>query len=141
MDDLRTGAHNDDYSFCIGCSEIVEQMVLSPDKLGKFVHRFLNDVRACGIKRVHCFAGLEERVRILRRPAENRFFRCQRALAVSKHQLVIHHCTDVVDCQLLDLHYLGRCSEPIEEMKEREPGFQRSRLCDQSEIHDLLHRI
>ena len=66
---FHTGTHQHDDPFCIGRADIIEQVVFPPDDTGKFVHRFLNDVRGYQIVRVDRFPRLEEDIGVLCRAA------------------------------------------------------------------------
>jgi hypothetical protein len=51
---------------------------------------------------------------------------------------LVNHGPHVVVSQDLNLLDFVRSAETVKEMKERHPGFQSSRLGNQSEVHHLL---
>ena len=71
------------------------------------------------VEAVAGLARLEERVRVLRRAAEHRLVRVQRALAVRLDERRVHHGAQIVVGQLLDLGHLVRRAEPVEEVQDR----------------------
>src|SRR5208337_1283431 len=57
------------------------------------------------------------------------------------HQLVRDHGPQVVRGQLLELVDLVRGPEAVKEMDERDPRLKGSRLGDQGEVLNFLHRV
>ncbi len=103
--DLAARAHNDDHTVGVRRADVVEQVILPPDDLGKLVHRFLDNARRGEIERIHCLARLKVHVGVLRGAANAGTIRRERASAMRLHQAVVNHRADVVLAQLLDFHH------------------------------------
>jgi hypothetical protein len=131
--------HHDDDALGLGVPDIVKQPVLPARERRELVHRLLHDARAGEIERVARLARLEERVGVLRRSAEHRVIRGQRAAAVRRDQLVGQHRAQIVVAELLHLGDLVRGAEAVEEVQERNARAQGRRLRDAGEIVRLLH--
>ncbi len=137
---FRARAHHHDHAVGLRVPHVFEEAIRASDARGKGVHRLLDDLGAGGIEAVARLAGLEERIRVLRRAANDGMIGRERAPAVRRNQLVRQHRPQVVVRQFLDLGDLMRRAEAVEEVDERHPGAKRRRLGDEREVVRLLHR-
>ncbi len=119
---------------------VFEEAIRPSDARGESVHRLLDDLGAVGIEAVARLAGLEERIRVLGRAADDGMIGRERAPPVRRDQLVRQHRPEVVVGQLLDLGNLVRRAEAVEEVDERHPRAKRRRLGDEREVVRFLHR-
>ena len=122
---LAAAAHQHDDLLGVRRSDVIEQVILSPDDSGEVVHALLDDPGALEIVRVDGLASLEVDVRVLAGASKDRAVRVHASAAVGQHQLVVDHRPHVVDGQLLDLVDLVRGAEAVEEVDERHAGFER----------------
>ena len=118
MRDFRARAHHEEHPLGIGRADIVKQVILASDDLGKLVHHRLHFRRRRVVVLVRAFADLEEDVRILCRSAQHRMIRRERALPVLDHTVHVDHGPHVVFIQHLDLVYFVRRAEAIKEMEK-----------------------
>ena len=63
------------------------------------------------------------------------------ALAVSANQIVVDHGAHIVKAELFNLGNFMRGAEAIEEMQEGNARLQRRGMCNQGQVHRLLHRV
>ena len=106
----------------------------------KPLHRRFDDTGDTVIIGVHRLARLEERVRVLRRAADERVLRAQAAGTMGTDKLVVDHRADFGVAKKFEGVQLMRGAEPIEEMHERHARFQCRHLRDQRAVVRLLHR-
>ena len=116
-------------------------MILAAGELGEFVHSFLDFGRAFIIEFVDSFAALEEDIRVLGGTVDDRVFRVHRAGAGGDNVFVIDHRAHIFHAQLFDLHDFVGSAEAVEEMQERNAGFEGGALRDQSGIMSFLNRV
>ncbi len=135
------GAHDDENAVGGRRTDILKQFVVPSRQRREFVHLFLDDVGTGGIEGVDGLTSLKVHVGVLRGTAQDRMIGRECAPAVRLHQLVVDHGPHILVGELLDLHDFMRGSEPVEEMDERDPSFERGCLCDESIIHNLLNRV
>ena len=138
---FNTGAHGDDDDFSVFSTVVIKQMILAAGELGEFVHGFLDFGRAFFIEFVDSFAALEEDIRVLGGTVDDRVFRVHRAGAGSDDVFVIDHRAHIFDIELFDLHDFVRSAETIEEVKERDAGFQGGALRDKGSVMRFLNRV
>jgi len=138
---LSAGAHKNDDPFGIRGADVIEQMVAAAHLFGEPVHHLLYDGRTGRIVRIDGLARLEENIRVLRRTAQHRTIRRQRAAAMGEHQLVVDHVAQIVFSQLFNFLYFMRGAETVEKMDKGNAGLERSGLGDEGEIVDFLQRV
>ena len=122
---FATRAHQHDHPLGVGRTVVFVELVLSADDLGEFVHRLLDDVRACGVEWVARFPRLEENVRVLRRAAQHWPVRRESAGAMSEHEVVVDHRAQVVVGHHFNFRDFVRGAEAVEEMQKRHARFKR----------------
>ena len=141
LDGLGAGPHNDNNALGIFRPVIAKKIVLASGQFGKFVHRFLNDLRARIVIRIDRLPGLKVDIRVLGRSAKNRAVRRQRPGTMLIDKLVVDHRADIIFSQLLDLGNFMGGAKSVEEMDERNAGLKSRRVGDQGKIHDFLDAI
>ena len=134
-------AHQYHYALGVGGSHVVKKAILAPGALGEAVHDVFYDGGAGAIERVDSFPGLKEDIRVLGGPTQNRAIRRQGSGPVVLYELRVHHGPQVIVRERADLGHLMGGAEAIEEMKEGDTRFKRSRLGDQRKVHGLLDGI
>ena len=78
-------------------------------------------------------------VRILHAAAQRRMVRVESAAAEFIHRTVVQESCQFVIFQHFDfLHFMGS-PEPVKEIQERHPAFDRRQMGDRRQIHHLLH--
>ncbi len=138
---FRAGAHHDDDALGIGSADVIEQVIGAADDLGELVHRRLHFGRCGVVVGIGAFANLEEDVGILRRAAQHRMIRRERALAVLDDAVHVEHGAHVVFIQHFDLVDFVRGAEAVEEMQEGNAGLERGGVRDQRQVHGFLHGV
>ena len=98
----HAGAHHDDDVGCVGCSDVVEEVVAASRPVGELVHSVLDDVGNRVVEGVAGFSGLEEHVGVLGCAAQHRTIRIHPTIAVGEHTLDRNERSKVVVGQLLD---------------------------------------
>ena len=132
----RAHHHHDPFGF--GVPDVVEQPVAAPGQLGEPVHGVGDDRGAGVVEGVRGFAGLEERVGVLRRPADHRAVRRQRPGPVRGDGVVVDEGIEDGVVDRLDLLDLVRGAEPVEEVQERHPRPQRRGVADGGQVDRFL---
>ena len=133
-------AHEDQNPVGVRGAFILEQSILPAGPRGEALHGAFDDLGHALMVRIDRLARLEERVRVLRRAADERMLRVQPARAMSAHQIVVDHRANVGVAEQIQRVQLMRGAEAVEEMQERHARFQRRHLRDQRAIVRLLHR-
>ena len=137
---FRNRTHCNDYAFCIFSSVVIEQTVFTSCDLGDFIHIFFYDSRNCIIVRVARFSMLEEVVRVFSHTACNRSFRIQGTCAEFSQRLLVDQRSQIFIFQCFDLLDFVRCTETVEEVHERNTGFDCSQVGNTCQIHHFLYR-
>ena len=135
------GAHHDDHALGIGRAHVVEQVIGTPHDLRKLVHDCLDFVRAGVVERIAGFARLKEDVGILRGAAQHRMVGRKRALPMLDDAIHVDEGAHVVFGEHLDFVDFMRSAEAVEEMQERDAGFERGGMRDERQVHGLLHGV
>ncbi len=91
MHGLATGTHQDDHPLGIRRAMIFVERITTPGQFGKAIHHPLHDPGAGGVKRIHRFARLEKNIGILRRAANHRVVRRERAGAMFEDARLVDH--------------------------------------------------
>ena len=132
-------AHLHDHALGIRRAVVPEQAVAAAGQLREALHRLADDARHRGVERVAGLARLEEHVRVLRRAADDRRVRVQRARAMRHDQFVVDQLARVVFDQQVDLVDLVAGAEAVEEVQERHPRLQRRHVGDHRHVLRFLH--
>ena len=133
-------AHHGNHSLCVLRAVIFKQFIPPACELREAVHGALDDFGAGGIERIHRLASLEKNIGVLRRTAQNRMVRGQRACAMLEDIPLVDHRAKNVFAEKLDFRDLMRGPKAIKEMKKRDTRFERRGVSDHGEILRLLHR-
>ena len=145
FDCFAARAHHYDNVLRIGRAVVLEQLVLSARQLFDLVHHALNYLGRGGVVFVGGFAVLEVDIRVLRRAFLVRVVGVERArfeLAYLLHAArLFRELFDLVVFDAVDLVYLVACPEPVEEVQERDLGFERGEVSDEREIHRFLDGV
>ena len=118
---FTAGTHNDDNFFGISRADIVHHMVLTTGNLGKLVHFLLHNAFNFFVIRISRFTTLEKDIRVLRRTANDRFFRTQSMLCIERIINAFQHCPQIIIGEQFDFFDFMRRSETVKEMHERHP--------------------
>ena len=141
MSGFAAGAHHHDHALGVGCADVIEQVILRGRSARRIVHRLLHDVRAGGVERIAGFARLEIDVRdsapCRASPDGPASARARDARDHDSSSIIARMYVFV---EQFDFRDFVRGAEAVEEMEERNAGFERRRLRDQREILRLLHR-
>ena len=140
VDGFAGRAQGDDHALRIRRSAIIEQVVLAPGQFGEAVHLRLHGIGASRVERIARFLGLEKRVRVLRRAAQDRIVRGQRPLPMAGDQFRAQHFAQIIVAQFRQAIDLVRGTEPVEEMDERDASGQGRGLAKQRHVLRFLGR-
>ncbi|MCL4102565.1 hypothetical protein MMG03_002169 [Fibrobacter succinogenes] len=132
-------AHGDDDAFCIGCTHVVNNVILTTGEGSNLVHVLLDDFRNLLVEGVHGFAALEVDVRVLGGTAHGRAVRSEAAFAASLHVLFVDDATDNAVFESFDLHDFVRSTETVEEVNERDAGFKSRSVSHESHVLAFLN--
>ena len=124
LDGVAGGTHGDDDFFSIRCSDVVEQVVLTTDLGGNFIHVFLNDFRNGIVEFVNGFAALEVNIRVLRGNLEHRSIRAKAAGAEGFDRFRFEELFHNRVVHIFHLLHFVRGAESVEEVQERHGGLQ-----------------
>ena len=138
LDRADAGAHQHDDALGVRRADIVEQAVAAPGQLGEAVELVGDDARRRGVERIRRLARLEEDVRVLRRAAQHRVVRAQRAVTVRADEVVVDERPQVVVAERLDHVHLVRGAEAVEEVEERDARAKCRSRRDRGEVVRLL---
>ena len=92
---LGARSHQDDHPFGVVGALVVEQAILPAGERGEGVHDGLHVARQFGVERVHRLAGLKERVRVVRRTADEGVLGVERTSPMRAHQIAVDHRPNV----------------------------------------------
>ena len=141
FDGIADGAHCDDDLVSIGCTVVIERLVVGADLGVDLVHVFLDNAGNCVIELVAGFSGLEEDVGVLSGAVEYRMLRVQRAAAECVNCIPVEHIAEVLIIPCLDLLDLVRGAEAVEEMEERHTALDSCQMSHSSEVHTFLRIV
>src|ERR1700733_8326506 len=116
-------------------------MVSAASEAGELVHYVLHNGRASEIERIARLARLEEHVRILSSPAQDRVIRAERTLSMRSNELLFQQRVDGLVRNNRGLVDLRRRPEAVEEMHERNPRSERRNVRDRRHITRVLHGV
>ena len=123
---------------CIGSTVVVEQLIVCTDLLVYLLHVILNDAGDSVIVRIASLTSLEEDIRVLSCTTKYRMLRVESSLSELVDLLEVYHASYVFDVPCLDLLDLMRCSESVEEVKERNSSLDSRKVCNCTKVHNLL---
>ena len=136
---VGAGAHDDDHVLGVGRADVIDDVVLAAGELRELVHVLLDDARDGGVVLVDRLAALEVDVGVLGRAAHLRVVWRKAALAEGFDEIVVDHRADGFLRHGVDLlHFMGG-AEAVEEVEERDLGFERRSVGDEREVLRFLH--
>lgn len=138
---FRARTHDDDHAIRIGCAVVVDEVVFSSCERADFVHLRLNDCGDSVIVFVACFSVLEVDVGVLSRALLMRMLGVESACAELVHFLEIDERLDFVVFDDVDFVNFVRGAETVEEVEERNAGFDCGKIGHESEVHNFLHAV
>ena len=141
FDRFRAAAHDHDNVFRVGRAHVIEKMITSARKSGNFIHHLLNDCRNFVVIFVRGFSVLEVSIAVLSRTFLNRVIGVQRSLSEILDIFHIDEFLHILIVDSLDLGYFVARSETVEEVKERNFGFKRGKMRNQSKVHNFLNGV
>ena len=138
---LGARAHQDDDPLGLRVPHVIEEAVGASGPLREAVHLLLDDPGAGRVPAVAGLAGLEERVGVLRRAAEDRTVGRKGPPLVRGDRLGIEKGAKILVRELLDLGDLVGGPEAVEEVEERDARLQGRHLPDGGEVVRLLNGV
>jgi hypothetical protein len=136
---LGPGAHHHQHVLGLGMAAVPERAVGAAGQRLEAGHGVADDARDGGVVPVRRLARLEERVGVLRRPAQDRPVGREPAGPVVQHPLGVHHRAQRLVVERLDRRHLVRGAEAVEEVQEGHAARERRRVGDGGEVLRLLH--
>ena len=134
------GAHRNDNMLCIGCAEVVKQVIIAACNFIDFQHVVLNDFRQTCIERRTCFPVLEKYVRVLYSRTLHGTFRIQRALAEFPERVLVNQLANLIIVHNFNFLKLMGSTETVKEMYERHTALDCGQMRNAAQIHNFLHR-
>ena len=141
FDRFRAAAHDYDNVFRVGRAYVIEKVITSARKRGNFIHHLLNDCGNFVVIFVRGFSVLEVSIAILSRTFLNRVIGVQRSLSEIFDIFHIDEFLHILIVDSLDFGYFVARSETVEEVKERNFGFERGKMRNQSKVHNFLNGV
>ena len=138
---LGARTHQHDHALCVLRAVVVEEAIAAACQLGKTIHHRLHDAGNGRVERRAGLARLEEHVGILCRAANERAIRRKSVLAEGDQVLVVHQGAKRLVADGLNLAYLVRGAEAVEEMDEGNARLERGDLRHGGKIRHFLHGV
>ena len=85
------GPHHDNHFFCIWCTNVIKNMILTTGEFCKLVHCFLDNAGRRLIEWIDAFPCLEEHIGILGCPTHNRCVRGETSRTMCVYQFIVNH--------------------------------------------------
>ena len=136
---LTDGAHRNDHTVGIGCSVIVEELIVAPGECGHFVHILFYDTWESIVIRVCCFSVLEKYIVVFTAVTDSRVLRVQCAVAELSQFSIVNHIPQIVIVQYIDLLNLMAGAETVKEMLYSHVTLNGREVRYRSKIHALLY--
>ena len=134
------GAHDDHDGLGFRRARVLEDDVPPAGLFADSSHRRSHEPRDCVIEDVGGLPGLEEDVGILSGASQHRPVGIERPEAMVGDEVFIDQPSQHPIVDELDLRYLMRGAEPIEEMEEGHTRFQRGEVGDDRHVLGFLDR-
>ena len=115
VEDLERRSDHNRHAIGLGMTAVAEQLVRPADDGADLVHRALHDVGHAGVIRRARLAGLEERIRIVRRAPDHGTLGRERAGPVRPHQVLVDRGSDLLVRNDGDRVLFMRRAEAVEE--------------------------
>ena len=133
------GAHRDDDFLGVWRAVVVEEVVLAARYLADLRHVVLDDAGQSVVEAVVGLAHLEVDVGVLHGAAHHRVLGVQRLGAELRQRLAVEQRGERLVGHRLDLVYLVRGAEAVEEVHEGDAPLYRREVRDAADVHDFLH--
>ena len=133
------GTHSNDHAFCIGSTEVVEQLIVSACDLVDFVHVVFYDFRQVCVERCACFSVLEEYVGVLYGGTLNGMFGVQCVLSEFSQCILIDQFAQIFIVHYFDFLQFVRSTETVEEVDEGYGTFDCGQVSYTGQIHNFLY--
>ena len=133
------GTHSNDHVFCIGSTEVVEQLIVSACDLVDFMHVVFYDFGKSCVERCACFSVLEEYVGVLYCGTLNGMFGVQCVLSEFFQSILVDQFFQIFIVHYFDFLQFVGSTETIEEVDERYGAFDCGQVSNTSQIHYFLN--
>ena len=131
-------AHSDDNALCVGCTVVVEELVVSAELCVNLAHVLLYNCGKSVIVGVARLSVLEEDIAVLCRAAKYGVLGVERSVAERLNCVHINHFLKILVIPSGNLLNLVRGSEAVEEVEEGYSGLDGSEVSYCTEVHDFL---
>ena len=132
------GAHGDHDVLGIGSAIVVEGLVVGAQLFVDLVHILDHDAGDLIIMRIAGLTGLEEDIGVLCRALDMGMVGVQCGVPEGLNLLLVQHFVQIRIVPYADLLDLMGGAEAVEEVQEGGGAFNGRKMCDRSQIHDLL---
>ena len=136
---IRAAAHDNENALCIGCADVIEQVVSPAGQIADFFHVVFNDLGNLCIVDVCSFTALEIDVGILRGTGLMGMLGVECTLTETLNGIVIEQLCHILVFDLFDLLNLMRGAEAVEEMNERQARLDCGKMGHECKIHNFLY--
>lgn len=138
---VRTTSHHHDNAFSIGCTDVVEKVVLASGQFGKRIHSLLDNIGGRFVELVDRFPGCKEDIGVLAGSPNDRLFRVHSSGSMGANIFIVDHFTHHIIGNLFHLLDFMAGPESIKEVDKRNSCLKGRRLGDEGVIHGLLNVV
>ena len=139
LNGVANRTHSNDYTLSVLCAVVIKELIICTDFLVYLLHICFGSGNSVVVILVTSLSVLEENIGVLGRTAKNRSFRIQCSCSEICNILHIKHILKVCIVPNLNLLYLVRSAEAVEEVKERNTALQGCKVSNCAEVHNLLN--
>ena len=136
---IADASHSDDYSICIFCAIVVEELVVCSKLFVDHSHVLLDNCRKFIIELVASFSVLEENVSVFMRTSHVRMLRIESVVSECLYSIHIAHFLKIIIIPYSNLLDFMGCSETIEEVDEWNLSADCGKVGHRRKIHDFLY--
>ena len=135
---VADGAHSDNYTLCVRCAVVVEQLVVGADLGIDLIHVVLNDSGERIVELVAGLTVLEEDIAVLSGAAEHGMLGIDGAGTECSDGILVHHLLQILVVPGLDLLDLVGGTEAVEEVQNGNAALDGSQMRNGTQVHNFL---
>ena len=136
---IRAAAHDNDNTLCIGCADIVKEMIPASGQLANLVHVMLNDLGNLGVVDIGSLTTLEVDVGVLSGTGLMGMLRIESTVTECLDCIAVKQLCHILVVDLLDLLDLMGGTEAVEEVYEGKACLDGGKMSYKCKIHNFLY--